>query len=282
MGSLRYVVCDVFTDRPLTGNQLAVFTDARDIDETLMQALAREMNFAESVFLLPAQAGGHARMRIFTPRREIPFAGHPTLGTAFVVGEATQLRDVVLETGVGLVPVRLEREGARVVFGWMTQPVPRITVCDAQAELLGALGVPRSELPVECYDNGIAHVYVALPSREAVAAVRPDLARLAAVSIGGTNVFAGEGEQWKTRMFAPASGVVEDAATGSAAGPLALHLVRHGRVSLGQTIRIEQGAELGRPAVLYARVHGSLTEPKVEVGGSAVTVARGEFRLSRG
>ena len=104
---LRYVVCDVFTDRPLTGNQLAVFTDARDIDEELLQPLALEMNFAETVFLLPPRDGGHARMRIFTPRREIPFAGHPTLGTAFVVGESTQLREVVLETGAGLVPVSL-------------------------------------------------------------------------------------------------------------------------------------------------------------------------------
>src|SRR4030095_5869068 len=180
---------------------------------------------------------------------------------------------------------------ARVVFGWMTQPAPRITAFDAQAELLGALGVPGSDLPVECYDNGIAHVYVALPSREAVAAVRPDLARLAAVSAGGTNVFAGEGEHWKTRMFAPGSGVAEDAATGSAAGPLALHLVRHGRVSLraqmqsaerGEAHQMAQGAELARPAVLYARLNGSLDEPRVEVGGSAVTVARGEFRLSRG
>jgi trans-2,3-dihydro-3-hydroxyanthranilate isomerase len=279
---LRYVVCDVFTDRPLTGNQLAVFTDARDLDEALMQSLAREMNFAESVFLLPARAGGHARLRIFTPRQEIPFAGHPTLGTACVVGESTQLRDVVLETGVGLVPVRLEREGPRVVFGWMTQPVPRIGPCDAQADLLAALGVARSELPVECYDNGIAHVYVTLPSPAAVAGVRPDLTRLARIWAGGTNVFAGDGEHWKTRMFAPASGVPEDAATGSAAGPLALHLVRHGRLELGRTIRIEQGAELQRPSVLHARVHGSLDAPAIEVGGSAVIVARGEFRLSRG
>jgi trans-2,3-dihydro-3-hydroxyanthranilate isomerase len=282
MRPLRYVVCDVSTDRALTGNQLAVFTDARDVDEALMQALAREMNFAESTFVLPAAAGGHARIRIFTPRLEVPFAGHPTLGTAFVVGEATQLRDVVLETGVGLVPVRLEREGARVRFGWMTQPVPRIAPFARAAELLGALGVEGSELPVECYDNGIAHVYVALPSPEAVAAVRPDLAALAAIVPGGANVFAGAGERWKTRMFAPAGGVAEDAATGSAAGPLALHLVRHGRLALGQTIRIEQGAELQRPSLLSARVDGSLTEPRIEVGGAAVIVARGEFRLSRG
>ena len=278
----RYVVCDVFTDRPLTGNQLAVFTDARDLDAALMQALAREMNYSESVFVLPAQAGGHARMRIFTPRQEIPFAGHPVLGTAFVVGEATQLGEVALETGAGLVPVRLEREGPRVIFGWMTQPVPRVVPFPQQAELLAALGVAGSELPVECYDNGIAHVYVSLPSREAVAAVRPDLTRLAAVSAGGTNVFAGAGERWKTRMFAPAAGVSEDPATGSAAGPLALHLARHGRVPIGQTIQIEQGSELERPSVLYARLMGSLEEPTLEVGGSAVIVARGEFRLSRG
>jgi len=282
MRPLRYVVCDVFTDRPLTGNQLAVFTDARDLDAALMQALAREMNYSESVFVLPAQAGGHARMRIFTPRQEIPFAGHPVLGTAFVVGEATQLGEVALETGAGLVPVRLEREGPRVIFGWMTQPVPRVVPFPQQAELLAALGVAGSELPVECYDNGIAHVYVSLPSREAVAAVRPDLARLAAVSAGGTNVFAGAGERWKTRMFAPAAGVSEDPATGSAAGPLALHLARHGRVPIGQTIQIEQGTELERPSVLYARLMGSLEEPTLEVGGSAVIVARGEFRLSRG
>jgi trans-2,3-dihydro-3-hydroxyanthranilate isomerase len=278
---LRYVVCDVFTDRPLAGNQLAVFTDARDVDEALMQALALEMKFAESVFLVPPRDGGHARMRIFTPRQEIPFAGHPTLGTAFVIGESTQLREVVLETGIGLVPVRLEREGPRVVFGWMRQPAPRIIPCEGAAQLLAALGVVRSELPVERYDNGIAHAYVALASRDAVAALQPDLTALARLWSGGTNVFSGDGERWKTRMFAPAMGVAEDAATGSAAGPLALHLVRHGRLALGQTIRIEQGAELGRPSVLHARVDGSLEAPAIEVGGAAVIVARGEFRLSR-
>jgi len=281
MRTIRFVVCDVFTDRPLAGNQLAVFTDARGLEADLMQALACEMGFAESTFVLPAAAGGHARIRIFTPKIEMPFAGHPTLGTAFVVGEATQLREVVLETGAGLVPVRLEREGARVVFGWMTQPTPRTVPVAHEEELRAALGVDRSELPVECYDNGMTHVYVTLPSRDAVAALRPDLGRLAAVAAGGVNAFAGEGDSWKTRMFAPSAGVAEDAATGSAAGPLAWHLVRHGRVPAGQTIRIEQGAEIGRPSVLYARAGGTADAPVVEVGGSAVTVARGEFRLHR-
>jgi trans-2,3-dihydro-3-hydroxyanthranilate isomerase len=281
MRVIRYVICDVFTDRPLAGNQLAVFTDARDLEANLMQALAREMGFAESTFVLPAASGGHARVRIFTPAVELPFAGHPTLGTAFVIGEATQLREVVLETGAGPVPVRLEREGARVVFGWMMQPTPRIAEFPHADGLVAALGVRTSELPIECYDNGIAHAYVMLPSRDAVAGLRPDLARIAALTTNGVNVFAGDGEHWKTRMFAPANGVAEDAATGSAAGPLAWHLARHGRVAYGQTIRIEQGAEIGRPSLLHARAHERGGAVTIEVGGSAVTVARGEFRLHR-
>jgi len=280
--AIRYVLCDVFTDRALTGNQLAVFTDARALETELMQALAREMGFSESTFILPPEAGGHARVRIFTPACEMPFAGHPTLGTAFVIGESTQLDEIRLETGIGVVPVRLEREGPRVVFGWMTQPVPTVSPFDHTAELLAALRVGRSELPVEVYDNGLAHVYVTLPSREAVAAVRPDMARLATLGVTGSNVFAGDGERWKTRMFAPANGVPEDPATGSAAGPLALHLARHGRIAFGTTIRIEQGTEMKRPSELHARVRGDAAAPIIEVGGAAVVVGRGEFRLDRG
>src|ERR671933_1089051 len=116
MPTLRYVVADVFTDRPLAGNQLAVFTDGRDVDDATMQALAREMNFAETVFVLPPSEGGHARIRIFTPATELPFAGHPTLGSAFVLGGPLQLTEIKLETGSGVVPVTLEREGARITF----------------------------------------------------------------------------------------------------------------------------------------------------------------------
>src|SRR5712691_11225606 len=152
MRSYRYVVCDVFTDRPLEGNQLAVFTDARELPEELLQPLAREMNFSETVFVYPASGGGHARMRIFTPTIEVPFAGHPTLGTAFVLGGPLQLHEIRLETGKGVVPVQLEREGARIVFGWMTQPLPTVEPYADAANLLDALGVERSELPVELYD----------------------------------------------------------------------------------------------------------------------------------
>jgi trans-2,3-dihydro-3-hydroxyanthranilate isomerase len=281
MTDFRYVVCDVFTDTPFQGNQLAVFTDARALDGETMQALAREINYSESTFVLPAEDGGHAKIRIFTPVHEMRFAGHPTLGTAFVLAGPLQLVEIRLETLAGIVPVRLERDENRIVFGRMEQPLPTVRPYDAEAELLSAVGVKRSELPVELYDNGVPHVYVCLGSEDEVARLRPDLNRLSGLSdLVGVNCFAGSGSRWKTRMFAPSSGVAEDPATGSAAGPLALHLARHGRIDFGDEIEISQGAEVGRPSKLFARADGTAEKvERVEVGGSAVVVARGEFRL---
>ena len=280
MATFRYVVADVFTDKPLAGNQLAVFTDARDIPDELLQPLAKEMAFSETVFVYPTDAEAHVRIRIFTPATEIPFAGHPTLGTAFVLAQPMQLEVIAIETGSGVVPVWLEREGPKIVFGRMHQPIPTIEPFD-EALLLEALGVERSELPVELYDNGMRFVYVALRSEDEVASLAPDQRALTrAAGIVGVNCFAGSGGTWKTRMFAPGAGVPEDPATGSAAGPLAVHLARHGRIGWGEEIRISQGAEIRRPSTLYARVGGSADAiERVEVGGSAVVVARGEFRL---
>ncbi len=281
MQTYRYVVVDVFTDRPLAGNQLAVFTDARGLETEAMQALAREINYSESTFVLPAEDGGHAKMRIFTPAQELPFAGHPTLGTAFVLAGPLQLVEIRLETAAGIVPVRLERDDSRIVFGRMEQPLPTVRPYEREAELLGALDLEKSELPVEVYNNGIEHVYVGLASADEVAALRPDQNRLAKIDgVVGVNCFAGSGSRWKTRMFAPAGGVAEDPATGSAAGPLAFHLARHGRIAFGDEIEISQGVEIGRPSTLFARADGTAEQVElVEVGGSAVTVARGEFRL---
>ena len=279
--SFRYVLADVFTDTPLEGNGLAVFTDARDIPDESLQPLAREMNLSETVFVYPPQQGGHARIRIFTPMDELPFAGHPVLGTAFVLAAPLQLPEIGLETGMGTIPVRLERGENRIVFGWMSQPVPTVQPFGPVDELLAAVGVDGSELPVELYDNGVRHVYVALPSVETVEALEPDLQALKHLQgIVGTNCFAGEGLRWKTRMFAPADGVPEDPATGSAAGPLACHLARHGLIGFGDEIQITQGVEIRRPSTLHARATGSAERiESVEVGGSAVIVARGELKL---
>jgi trans-2,3-dihydro-3-hydroxyanthranilate isomerase len=274
------VVCDVFTDTPLEGNQLGVFPDARDLSGERMQKLAKELNYSESTFVLPPVEGGDARIRIFTPKHEIPFAGHPTLGTAHVLADRRGMDEVRLETGNGIIPVRFEREGSTLAFGRMEQPVPVLEPFADVAGLLIALGVEGPALPVEAYDNGIRHVYVALRSEEAVAELRPDLAQLSAQGDLTVNCFTGSGIRWKTRVFAPAHGVAEDPATGSAAGPLAFHLARHGSIAWGEEIEIRQGAEIGRPSRLYARVTGAADRvERVEVGGSVVVVAHGEFVL---
>jgi trans-2,3-dihydro-3-hydroxyanthranilate isomerase len=280
MARYRYVVCDVFTNEPLAGNQLAVFTDARGIPEEQLQPLAKEMNFSETVFVYPPSDGGHVAIRIFTPSTEIPFAGHPTLGTAFVLAGPLQLIELDIETGRGIVRVTVEREGARIVFGRMAQPMPTIAPFPQVDELLAALGGVESLMPVEVDDNGLAHVYVALPSVADVVALEPDFQRLGKLGAYGFNCFAGEGSTWKTRMFGIGLGVTEDPATGSAAGPLALHLARYGRIAFGDEIEISQGAEIGRPSTLYARVDGTADAiERIEVGGSAVIVARGEFSI---
>jgi trans-2,3-dihydro-3-hydroxyanthranilate isomerase len=276
----RYVIADVFTDEPLAGNQLAVFTDGRDLSEVDMQAIAREMNLSETVFVLPAITDeADVRIRIFTPSVELPFAGHPTLGSAFVLGGPLQKIVIRLETGAGIVPVTLEREGPKIVFGWMDQPVPTWETVEEPGPILAALGVERSGLPIERYDLGPGHLYIELDSPGAVQGLSPDIGALAAATPDGANCFAHvEGNRWKTRMFAPNHGVNEDPATGSAAGPLAIHLARHGRIPFGQQVEISQGAEINRPSTLFATVEGEGDRiDRVEVGGSAVLVARGEF-----
>ena len=281
MREIPYELCDVFTDRPLAGNALAVFTDADALDGATMQALAREANLSESSFVLrPTSAAVDARIRIFTPTMELPFAGHPTLGTAFVLGARRQRETIKLETGRGIVSVRLNREVGRVGFGWMTQPLPRIEPYGEAAKLLAALGVPGSRLPVELYDNGPHYVFVELATPDEVAALRPDLSRLAALGSTAFSVFARKGPTWKCRVFAPGEGIAEDPATGAAAGPLSVHLARHDRIAFGDEIVIEQGAEIGRPSTLHARARGSRERlDSVEVGGHAVIVGEGTFRL---
>jgi trans-2,3-dihydro-3-hydroxyanthranilate isomerase len=276
MARFRYVIADVFTDTPLQGNQVAVFTDAREIPEEQLQRLARETNFSETTFVYPPADDGHVRVRIFTPSVELPFAGHPLLGTAVVLGGPLQLIEIKLETGKGTIAIELEREGARIVSARMRQPVPAIQPFAHVDELLAALGGVEPQLPVELYDNGVPHVLVALGSRDEVAALQPDFGALERLGAYGFNCFAGEGMQWKTRMFGIGVGVTEDPATGSAAGPIALHLARHGRIAFGDELEIVQGEEILRRSVLYAVAH---SPEHIEVAGSAVIVARGEFQI---
>jgi trans-2,3-dihydro-3-hydroxyanthranilate isomerase len=281
----RYTIADVFTDVPLQGNQVAVFTDATGLSAETMQRAARELNLSETVFVFSsAEPNAHLRVRIFTPTTELPFAGHPILGTAFVVGRAMGSNVVRLETGLGVVAVKLERtDGGAPVYGEMEQFVPEVVPFEAVDELIAALGAApdHGALPIEAYPNGPLHVYVEFSSEDAVASLRPDMGAIERLGEYGINCFAGSGTRWKTRMFGPALGVPEDPATGSAAGPLAVHLVRYGRVPFGTEIEIVQGVEILRRSVLRARAEGSESAgvERVFVGGSAVVVARGEYLL---
>jgi trans-2,3-dihydro-3-hydroxyanthranilate isomerase len=271
----RYTVVDAFSRDPLAGNPVAVFFDAADLTSDLMQRIAREMNLSEVTFVLPPQRGGDAHIRIFTPVNELPFAGHPMLGTAVALGQTLKKDSLRLETAVGVIDMELyDDEGAAAVRMW--QPVPTWEPYEHAAELLAALGVPASTAPVEVYRNGPRHVFVGLESVSALSALRPDHRALGAFPDMAANCFAGSGTQWRTRMFSPAYGVVEDAATGSAAGPLAIHLARHGLAGYGQELRILQGVEMGRPSLMRATAEAQGDKVReVTVGGYGAVAAHG-------
>jgi trans-2,3-dihydro-3-hydroxyanthranilate isomerase len=282
-----YEILDVFTDTPLHGNPLAVFTEGEALPSRLMQATARELHLSETVFVLPGDDDYDARIRIFTPATELPFAGHPTLGAAFVVGERRDLKTVRLLTGSGIVPVVLTREHGKIVYGEMEQPLPTVSPLYDSGTLVRALGLLGSVVPIEVYVNGPEHVMVGLRSAGEVAALEPDQTVLAGLGklLGLANptiscfakISAGE---FKTRVFSPGLSIPEDPATGSAAGALVLHLARHGLVEFGEQIEIIQGVEIGRPSRLTARVDGSAERPaRIFVGGCAVRVAHGHYRL---
>ncbi|MFI1304786.1 PhzF family phenazine biosynthesis protein [Streptomyces sioyaensis] len=271
-----YMVADAFTSTRLEGNPVAVFLDAADIPGPRMQRIAREMNLSETTFVLPPQEGGDARIRIFTPVNELPFAGHPMLGTAIVLGESIRANRLRLETGMGVIPFVFDRgDDGKIVSARMKQPIPTWEIYEHDEELLAALGLDASTLPVTAYRNGPRHVYVGLESIEALSALEPDHKALAKFTDMAANCFAGSGTHWRNRMFSPAYGVVEDAATGSAAGPLALHLARHGLIKFDEQIEIQQGVEMGRLSTMFATATGKAEHVEsIEVGGSAVIVAR--------
>ncbi len=297
--SYRFVQVDVFTDRAFGGNQLAVFTDAQGLTIDEMQTLTREMNYAECSFVFPSDHP-HAvkRVRIFAPATELPVAGHPTVGTAYVLARegAIPLRgavtEVTLALGVGPTPVVIEQRDGRPSFVWMTQPVPVFgMVRDDRRRVAAALGVAASDLreawPLQVVSTGVPFLYVPLRSLAAVAACRPDAAALAALFEEDTPaallVFALEtlapDATVHARMFGPhAMGIPEDAATGGAAGPLGAYLTRHGGLSAGPGARfiVEQGVEMDRPSRIHVEVYRrgeGIAGPRV--GGQAVIVGEG-------
>jgi trans-2,3-dihydro-3-hydroxyanthranilate isomerase len=281
---MRAVLLDVFTDRPLTGNQLAVFLDGTEVPEAIRQDVAREIGFSETVFVdEPSHpTAGDARIRIFTPAVELPFAGHPVLGTAVALAAHRGLPGgavVTLECRVGPVPVEV---GANGGGGWMRQPLPSWQAWPDGPGVLAALGVEAARLvaPVEVYDNGPRHLVVAVDDPAIVRAAAPDSGALARVAgTTGTSLCSVTGEGTAvTRMFIPGAGIAEDPATGSAAGPVGVHLLRHGLLPPGTLLTLSQGTEINRPSTLLVRVEGLPDAvAAVGVGGSAVIVGELTF-----
>ncbi|MDI3390566.1 PhzF family phenazine biosynthesis isomerase [Streptomyces sp. B-S-A8] len=272
-----YMVVDAFAREPLTGNPVAVFFGSDDLSSHQMQCIAREMNLSETTFVLrPGHDGNDAHVRIFTPVGELPFAGHPLLGTAIALGSRTDGDRLRIETAMGVIPFELDRVAGKTVAASMRQPLPVWEPFDRADELLAALGIAESTLPVDIYRNGPRHVLVGLESIEALSKLDPDHRALARFPDMAANCYAGSGRRWRNRMFSPAYGVVEDAATGSAAGPIALHLARYGRAGYGQRIEITQGVEIGRPSPMGALVHGEGDRVEtVEVFGHGVVTIEG-------
>lgn len=299
------MIADVFTRQRFGGNQLAVFLDGRGLDAATMQDIAREMHFSETTFLFPPEQGGDFRVRIFTPDIELPFAGHPLVGSAFVIvaeqmkQQSKPLTSVTLETGVGSILVEVRTENDTPDHTTMTQPLPVVkgTLADVST-LAKALSLNRSDieqtgLPVEATYNGITVLIVPVVSRAAIESIRVDMGALEEISrqMGADTVLTFTKETAEPantvhcRVFAPAAGVLEDAATGSANGSLGYYLVRHRVVEVKAVTRIlsEQGFEMKRPSILHIEVDvDSATEEitGVRVGGGVVIAGRGEILLS--
>jgi trans-2,3-dihydro-3-hydroxyanthranilate isomerase len=275
-----YVVADVFTETPLEGNPVAVILDASGLSAAQMQSIARETHLSETTFVLPARGPADVRVRIFTPVNELPFAGHPTLGTAIVLAQSSSRDRLVMETAAGGIPFEFRRDGSHVVSASMWQPIPRWEPYGQVRTLVEGLGVEPVEPTTFAYRNGPRHVLVPVGTREQLRKLQPDLRVLEQLPDMAAVCFARSGPRWCMRMFSPAYGVAEDAATGSAAGPLAVHLARHGVIRYGQQIEISQGVEIDRPSTMFATAWGEDDRvDAVEVSGSAVIVATGQFLI---
>lgn len=271
----EYVLVDVFTDRKFGGNQLAVFRDGTGIGDEVMQAAAKELNLPETTFVVPAEHGGDHKLRIFTPARELPFAGHPTVGTAFVLADS---RDATLrlEEQVGTLAVTV-RDG----FTEMEQPLPTFEPVADRDAVAASVSLDAADLepalPIEIGSSGNRFMFVAVKTLDAVKRASPR--GLAEAAYVFTTKTVEPGSTVHGRMYAPWQGIAEDPATGSANGPLGAYLVRHG-ISDGARIVSEQGYEMGRPSLLYVRVGGGRHAiASVHVGGRCAIAGGGWLDL---
>jgi trans-2,3-dihydro-3-hydroxyanthranilate isomerase len=297
----RFVTCDVFTDTRFGGNPLAVVLDAEGLSDAQMQQVAREFNYSETTFVLPAEHGHDRRVRIFTPSRELPFAGHPNVGTAFVLaasgafGALGDALDVTFEEPAGAVRVSVRPDGDRI---WCELRAPGALVLGPElpvAAVAGAVGLRPEDVAVDRHrprvaSVGLEFIVVELADRSALERARPDagaLERLVAAGASTPDIHLyvvpddpSDGFDLRARMFAPFDGVHEDPATGSANGALVGLLASLDPVDGQRSWRIAQGVEMGRPSVLDARVQRVGGEVVgVWIGGGSVLVGEGTIEV---
>lgn len=289
----RYRVVDVFTRNALEGNPLAVFPDASDIDPAWMPRIAKELNLSETVFVLPSSREGCVRrLRIFTPASELPFAGHPTVGSAFVLRHEGMIpagqNRFLLDEKIGPIAVRIEA-GERPLIWLRTPRIEHGRRYDPSA-CAEALGVERSDLldvEPQVVSAGNPMLFIPLRSKEAVDRAFLDMRGLRRIKgtdhdPGAVFVFAPTPEGAYSRMFGPEHGVVEDPATGSATGPLASYMLRHGMVApaLGNRFVSEQGTKMGRRSILHIQLAREGGEEVIEVGGYVTPLIEATMNLS--
>jgi len=283
---------DVFTTQPLEGNPLAVFPEASGLDDVTMQKIAREMNLSETVFVVPAtRASLAAGVRIFTPTRELPFAGHPTVGTSFVLLDEGTVpagtKQFVLEEKVGPVPIRVET-GERPLIWLTTPPISYGRTYDRLrcAQALGVAAHDLLDVTPQWLSAGNPTVFIALRDRRAVDDAWLDSHGVSIIKGADAApicvfVFTPAPEGAYARMFAPEYGVPEDPATGSSTGPLAAFMIRHRLVSgaAGTRFVSEQGTKMGRRSILYVELHGAGGADGIDVGGYVTPIAEGTLKL---
>ncbi len=296
---VKFFTCDVFTNMPFGGNQLAVFPDAVSIPETMLLSIAREFNFSETTFVYPPADAVHTKkVRIFTPGGELPFAGHPTVGTAVTlaaIGDIPLIGDetkIVFEELVGPVPVTIRSVNGIPAFAQLTAAkLPEFTTAVPTPEQLAeVLSLQREEIvdgqyPIQFVSVGFPFLYIPVKNRESLGRIRINLPAMERLKLKEIFVFTDDAEQedfhFRARMFAPLLGIAEDPATGSAAASFAGYLSSMDELKNG-TLKwnIEQGFEMGRPSLLYIEAdkkEGAITA--VRVGGNAVMVTEGVFEL---
>lgn len=283
---IPFRLVDVFTTRPLAGNQLCVIPDPGPLDPETMQAIAREIGFSETTFVTRVDGDRYA-MRIFTPGHELGFAGHPTIGTAFVLVSEGRVRSpAIQQVAAGEIPVEVD---VRARFGWMTQlPATFGPDVEDRERVARAIGLAVEdldpELPIQTVSTGLPHTIVPVRDLDALRRARPDTPLVAEAigTAGGEScyLFALTGDGVTARMFDAELGIGEDPATGSAAGPLGAYLSRHGvRGMPGRMILVRQGEQVGRPSELHVEARSEGDTFRVRVGGGVHPVGRGVFEL---